>query len=109
MGAQQSSDRGEASDTAPVAKTCYYDLLGVERQATDDEYASSVIAANPGKTNIHKGSKKLIEEKPSNYTPTATTETSKMLRRNLLKYSLLMKSSPTLRKGLGMTPIEMLS
>ncbi|KAJ4308760.1 hypothetical protein N0V84_011909 [Fusarium piperis] len=37
MGAQQSSENSDASDAAPVAKTCYYDLLGVERSATDDE------------------------------------------------------------------------
>ncbi|KAM0427154.1 hypothetical protein ACHAPT_007581 [Fusarium lateritium] len=38
MGAQQSSERSDdASGAAPVAKTCYYDLLGVERSASDDE------------------------------------------------------------------------
>ncbi|KAF4976097.1 hypothetical protein FZEAL_7207 [Fusarium zealandicum] len=37
MGGQQSSERSEASGAAPVAKTCYYDLLGVERTAADDE------------------------------------------------------------------------
>lgn len=44
MGAQQSSsDRGDAPNAVPVAKTCYYDLLGVERQATDDEYADQYM------------------------------------------------------------------
>ncbi|RSL61475.1 hypothetical protein CEP54_006256 [Fusarium duplospermum] len=37
MGAQQSSEHSDDSGAAPVAKTCYYDLLGVERSATDDE------------------------------------------------------------------------
>ncbi|KAI5466530.1 hypothetical protein BGZ63DRAFT_349585 [Mariannaea sp. PMI_226] len=38
MGAQQSSEQNTPGDTATsAAKTCYYELLGVERQATDDE------------------------------------------------------------------------
>lgn len=42
MGAQQSSEQSDAPGTsnATVAKTCYYDLLDIDRQATDDEYAS---------------------------------------------------------------------
>jgi DnaJ family protein A protein 5 len=38
MGAEQSSNRsgGQATGVA-VSKTCYYELLGVNRQATDDE------------------------------------------------------------------------
>jgi DnaJ homolog subfamily A member 5 len=38
MGAQQSSNREDSSaEAAAVAKTCYYELLGVERLASDDE------------------------------------------------------------------------
>ncbi|KAJ4255070.1 hypothetical protein NW762_009874 [Fusarium torreyae] len=38
MGAQQSSESSNATTgPAPVAKTCYYELLDVERSATDDE------------------------------------------------------------------------
>ncbi|KAM3069926.1 hypothetical protein ACMFMG_004037 [Clarireedia jacksonii] len=37
MGAEQSSARGDAQSNGGVMKTCYYELLGVERQASDDE------------------------------------------------------------------------
>ncbi|KAK2747820.1 C2H2 finger domain-containing protein [Colletotrichum kahawae] len=38
MGAQQSSSRDQTAGTAsPPIKTCYYELLAVERHATDDE------------------------------------------------------------------------
>jgi hypothetical protein len=38
MGAEQSSHRTDpnAQDATP-AKTCYYEVLEIERQATDDE------------------------------------------------------------------------
>lgn len=38
MGAEQSSTRGSASQDDAPKKTDYYELLGVDRQATDDEY-----------------------------------------------------------------------
>ncbi|KAI4864486.1 DnaJ-domain-containing protein [Hypoxylon rubiginosum] len=37
MGAQQSSSRGTATSDSSSKKTDYYDLLGVDRQATDEE------------------------------------------------------------------------
>ncbi|KAF5019013.1 hypothetical protein F66182_8987 [Fusarium sp. NRRL 66182] len=37
MGAQQSSESSGASGPAAVAKTCYYQLLDIERSATNDE------------------------------------------------------------------------
>lgn len=42
MGAQQSSNQQKPSEQGdaggPHVKTCYYELLGVDRQASDDEY-----------------------------------------------------------------------
>lgn len=36
MGAQQSSANGDGSNSATPVKTCYYELLGVDEDATDD-------------------------------------------------------------------------
>lgn len=38
MGGEQSTNRNSGSPRGEPAKTCYYDVLGVERQATEDEY-----------------------------------------------------------------------
>ena len=39
MGANQSSDAGGSNGQRPTGevKTCYYELLGVDRQAPEDE------------------------------------------------------------------------
>ncbi|KAL3423996.1 C2H2 finger domain-containing protein [Phlyctema vagabunda] len=37
MGAEHSSPRGDSAQQGTVAKTCYYEVLGVDRQATEDE------------------------------------------------------------------------
>lgn len=39
MGAQQSSGRDQSESSSETVKTCYYELLGVGRDASDDEYA----------------------------------------------------------------------
>lgn len=39
MGAGPSTERGSATASAEPKKVDYYDLLGVDRLATDDEYA----------------------------------------------------------------------
>lgn len=38
MGNEQSSNRGSAPTNHAPQKTDYYELLAVDRQATDDEY-----------------------------------------------------------------------
>ena len=38
MGAEQSSGRDANSQASDALKRCYYEVLGVERSATDDEY-----------------------------------------------------------------------
>jgi DnaJ family protein A protein 5 len=37
MGAEQSAPRGGGSQAAVERKTCYYELLGVDREASDEE------------------------------------------------------------------------
>lgn len=48
MGAQQSSAAG-AQDSEPV-KRCYYEVLGVDRHATEDESGSGTLALLSGLT-----------------------------------------------------------
>lgn len=38
MGAEQSAPRGSTTQAPAPQKTCYYELLGVERDAADEEY-----------------------------------------------------------------------
>lgn len=38
MGAAQSSGGGDSETGAKVAKTCFYELLGLSKDATDTEY-----------------------------------------------------------------------
>lgn len=37
MGAEQSTPRDGQAAASTVRKTCYYEVLGVDRQAADDE------------------------------------------------------------------------
>jgi DnaJ homolog subfamily A member 5 len=37
MGAEQSAPRDSGTQAVVAHKTCYYELLGVERDATDEE------------------------------------------------------------------------
>jgi DnaJ family protein A protein 5 len=37
MGAEQSSQRSGGNQAAVERKTCYYELLGVDREASDEE------------------------------------------------------------------------
>ncbi|OLN87739.1 DnaJ subfamily C member 21 [Colletotrichum chlorophyti] len=41
MGAQQSSGRDQSDSPSQPVKTCYYELLGIERDATDNEIKKS--------------------------------------------------------------------
>jgi DnaJ family protein A protein 5 len=49
MGAQQSSGRDNTQNGAPV-KTCYYEVLGIDRHATDDEWVDYFPSRAPGLT-----------------------------------------------------------
>lgn len=37
MGAEQSAPRGGGNQVVVERKTCYYELLGVDREASDEE------------------------------------------------------------------------
>lgn len=43
MGAQQSTGNAPDGAAAAPTKTCYYELLGVEQTAGDDEYVSGCL------------------------------------------------------------------
>jgi hypothetical protein len=73
MGAQQSTGAGGGAGGGGGSgeiKTSYYELLGVERTATDDECVSRNSQQDP--LLIHAESKKPTVERPSNSIPTAT-------------------------------------
>ncbi|KAH8706853.1 hypothetical protein BGZ61DRAFT_350733 [Ilyonectria robusta] len=69
MGAQQSSEQSDAPGTsnATVAKTCYYDLLGIDRQATDDEikkaYRRKALELHPDRNinNVETATRRFAE------------------------------------------------
>jgi hypothetical protein len=47
MGANQSSGTSKAREIEEEVKTCYYELLGVEKQASNDEYIANVVTISP--------------------------------------------------------------
>ncbi|KAK7397834.1 hypothetical protein QQX98_012795 [Neonectria punicea] len=69
MGAQQSSEQSNASGaaTTSVAKICYYDLLNVDRQATDDEikkaYRRKALELHPDRNidNVETATRRFAE------------------------------------------------
>lgn len=74
MGAQQSSANGanSASNDAVPAKTCYYEVLGIDRHASDDECVD-LIQTPQRSSDTSLGSRKHIVEKPSNFIPIVIT------------------------------------
>lgn len=111
MGAQQSSGRGDVPGTPQVAKTCYYDLLGVERLATDDEYEFCQLGiplhSLPMITKTTPGSSERTAEKLSSSTLTATLVMSRLPRNASPKSSPPTKYYLILKSVLGTTLIVM--
>lgn len=111
MGNQSSSAQSGAQQTEGQAKIDYYELLSVDRQATDDECAIPLLRCKPISrtvlTNIFIAeSKRPTERKPSNSIPTGTMETSKTQPNCLPRFSPPMKSFQTPKKEAGTTRIE---
>ena len=82
MGANQSAPGSEArgggagSSNGADVKTCYYDLLGLERQATDEEWAlHHELHKIAVLTKLALGSRRHIAERHWSCTPTETMAT----------------------------------
>ena len=65
MGAEQSSSRngGGGQDDRPL-KRDYYEVLEIERQATDDEYTLRYCCRITTRSNLFAESRKPTEEEP---------------------------------------------
>jgi hypothetical protein len=111
MGAQQSAGRDGNAQGAEALKRCYYEVLGTERHATDDE---SVPIPHPGKRHARTNtlsaeSRKPTEEKLLNSILIVIMETSKMQLLGSLKSNLPTRCFQIRRKGHGTTLIANLS
>lgn len=70
---QSSRDAHGASDASKEIKTCYYELLGVDRLASDEEYAISEVMEHVLLMNSEE-SRGLIAKKLWNFTRIAILE-----------------------------------
>lgn len=104
MGAEQSSSRnGESGQGNGPIKRDYYEVLEIERQATDDEYLSFNFPNHyPSIPDALTGLRKPTGAKHWNSTPTETTATTKTPLPNSLKYRLRTKSCLIHRNEPGM-------
>jgi hypothetical protein len=66
MGAEQSSERGANGDTV---KRCYYEVLGVERTATDDEYGPNPFRSTFSQLIVHWQNKESLQKEGTRASP----------------------------------------
>lgn len=107
MGQSQSSNGAPNHDSHGDAEGDLYKILGVEPDATADEYSHPVPHTYFGSQTdcFLSGSKGRIREKPSNYIRTKTMKMSNRQRPFSRKCSLPTKCFPTRKNGLGTIPI----
>jgi hypothetical protein len=101
MGAGQSSGGGGAAGGDVEIKTSYYELLGVERAATQDEYVALSMRLAYADRRV-PDSRKHTARRHSNSTPTAIMATRSAPPPSLLTFSLPTKSFQTSRNAPGM-------
>ena len=130
MGAEQSSTRGAAAANDAPQKTDYYELLGLDFKATDDEYVNlsspppplprrlflcvclsraynltmTSLSTTPP---LSTESRKPTGKRPSSFTQTETMATSTELPRNSPRSRPPTKSYPIPRSAPGTTPTVM--
>lgn len=124
MGAEQSSTRGAAAANDAPQKTDYYELLGLDFKATDDEYVkrsilslslflspppllSSGLKYNLTMASLSTESRKPTGKRPSSFTQTETMATSTELPRNSLRSRPPTKSYLIPRSVPGTIPTAM--